>query len=182
MPFDYLQPGIKSVRAGFGSNSIESDAEDYDLESPARVANHVFCISRESAVTCWRRPRMTSEQNYNIEAKVKFIKWLIGDVIRDFRLKKLKADFDRHCPNERMAGTIDGYCGIGMMIGRAERDAGQAAHGHAKLLDVYSSSLVAELAQHREYARRAYRIGVESVQYSGRRPPRALPEARRERR
>ncbi|WP_420955656.1 hypothetical protein ACNSZH_03860 [Burkholderia gladioli] len=100
---------------------------------------------------------------------MKFIKWLIVDTIRDLRLKRLKADFDRHCPNERMTGSIDGYCGIGMMIGRSVGSEVEAADGSARLLDVYTSSLVAELARHREYARRAYRIGVNSVQDGGRR-------------
>ncbi|ATF88802.1 hypothetical protein CRM94_00330 [Burkholderia gladioli] len=68
-----------------------------------------------------------------------------------------------------MTGSIDGYCGIGMMIGRSVGSEVGAADGSARLLDVYTSSLVAELARHREYARRAYRIGVDSVQDGGRR-------------
>lgn len=88
-----------------------------------------------------------------------FVKLLFGGITRDLTVKQLKAEFSREFPGEAMKGTLEGYCGTGMLVAQSINDRTSA---RIHLLDAFELELAQEKERHRRFAKMAYEIGVET--------------------
>ncbi|WP_028100658.1 hypothetical protein [Pseudoduganella violaceinigra] len=88
-----------------------------------------------------------------------FFKSMFGSVTRDLKIRQLKAAFARDFPGEKMNGTLEGYCGVGMMVAQSINDGTQ---DRIRFLNVFEEGLRQEDERHRHFAKEAYDLGVET--------------------
>ncbi|KAA0072906.1 hypothetical protein CIW54_28075 (plasmid) [Paraburkholderia sp. T12-10] len=89
-----------------------------------------------------------------------FFKSMYGGVMRDVKIIKLKADFNRNFPGEVMSGTLEGYCGTGMMVAQSLNE---GAEDRLRLIEAFELGLMLEKEHHRSFANQAYEIGVSTM-------------------
>ena len=89
-----------------------------------------------------------------------FLKSVYGGVIHDVKIKKLKATFNRDYPGEKMNGTLEGYCGIGMMVAQSLNE---GTEDRLRYIDAFEQGLMLEKEHHRSFANHAYEIGVSTI-------------------
>lgn len=89
-----------------------------------------------------------------------FLKSLYGSVSREVKIGKLKADFNREYPGEKMNGTLEGYCGTGMMVAQSVNN---GTEDRLRFIDAFERGLMLEKEHHRSFANQAYEIGVSTI-------------------
>jgi hypothetical protein len=89
-----------------------------------------------------------------------FFQTLHGGVVRDLKIRNLKAHFARAYPGQTMRATLESYCGLGMMLALAVND---GSDDRFALINEYEKELELEEADHRYFAREAHEVGISTM-------------------
>ncbi|WP_061540317.1 hypothetical protein [Collimonas fungivorans] len=89
-----------------------------------------------------------------------FLKSAYASIARAAKMGKLKDAFEKECPGESMIGTLEGYCGTGMMVAQSLND---GTLDRLRFIEAFELGLAQEKEHHRAFASRAYDIGVDSM-------------------
>lgn len=85
---------------------------------------------------------------------------IAGGFRRDAKIKELKAEFSHRFPGQMTNGTLEGYCGMGMMIAMAINE---GSDERLTLINAYEAAIEMEREVYRDIIQEAFDIGVDTV-------------------